>query len=178
MRLRRLALAALLAALTAVCAQIALPNPLLPGVPFTLQIFAVCLTGALLPPRWAFASQAVYLLLGAMGLAVFAGGGAGPAVLFSMVGGFLWAYPPAAAVCAWIAGGRRAYLRLATAEVVGIAVVYAGGLAGMVLFGHLPLNGRTVLGLASFLPWDVLKALLAAAVALRLRVAVPEAAGS
>ncbi len=178
MRLRRLALAALLAALTAVCAQIALPNPLLPGVPFTLQIFAVCLTGALLTPRWAFASQAVYLLLGAVGLPVFAGGAAGPAVLFSVVGGFLWAYPLAAAACAWIAGGRCAYPRLAAAEVAAIVVVYAGGLAGMVLLGHLPLNTRTLLGLGSFLPWDLLKALLAAAVTLRLRVAVPELAGS
>lgn len=178
MRLRRLALAALLAALTAVCAQIALPNPLLPGVPFTLQIFAVCLTGALLPPRWAFASQAVYLLMGAVGLPVFAGGAAGPAVLFSVVGGFLWAYPFAAAVCAWVAGARCPYLRLAAAEVVGIAVVYAGGLAGMVALGHLPLNTGTVLGLTSFLPWDLIKALLAATVTLRLRVAVPEVAGS
>lgn len=178
MRLRRLVLAALLAALTAVCAQIALPNPFLPAVPFTLQIFAVCLTGALLPPRWAFAAQAVYLLLGAVGLPVFAGGAAGPAVLFSVVGGFLWAYPFAAAVCAWLAGARAPYLRLAAAEGVTIVVVYAGGLAGMVVLGHLPPNGRTLLGLLSFLPWDLLKALVAAAVTLRLRVAVPEVTGS
>ena len=42
-------------------------------IPFTLALFAIFLTGALLSPRYAFLSVLVYLLLGAFGVPVFAG---------------------------------------------------------------------------------------------------------
>ncbi len=172
-RLRFLILAALLAAITAICSLLAVPNPLLPSVPFTLQVFAVCLTGVLLPPGWALAAQAVYLFLGVIGAPVFAGGASGPGVLFTLTGGFLWSYPLAAYACAAIAGARPAPLwRLVAAGVAAIAVIYALGFAGMVVFGHLPADAATLLGLASFLPWDLVKAVLAALVAVRVRAAV------
>jgi len=176
MRLRLLVLAALLAAVTAVCSLLAIPNPLLPSVPFTLQVFAVCLTGLLLPPGWACAAQVVYLGLGVAGMPVFAGGTAGPAVLVSATGGFLWAYPLAAAACAAVAGtapGRRAVpWRLGAGALTAIVVIYAGGLAGLVAFGHAALGLATLLGLSSFVPWDAAKALLAAVLAVRLRAAL------
>jgi len=171
-RLRLLVSAALMAAVTAVCSLIAIPNPLIPGVPFTLQVFAVCLTGALLPPRWAFAAEAVYLLLGAAGLPVFAGGASGAGVLFTVTGGFLWSYPFAAAACAAVAGRRSGFWRLAAGGAVAIVLIYGIGFAGMVAFGHVPPDAATLLGLGSFLPWDLLKAALAAAAAVRVRHAL------
>jgi biotin transport system substrate-specific component len=170
-RLRLLVLAALLAALTAVCSLLALPNPLVPGVPFTLQVLAVCLAGMLLPPRWAAASQIVYVLLGAIGLPVFAGGGAGVGVLVSVTGGFLWGYPFAAAACAAIAG-RGGWARLVLGGIAAIVVIYAFGFAGMVVFGHVRPDLASALGLGSFLPWDLAKAVIAAALAVRLRAAL------
>lgn len=172
MRLRHLVLAAFLAAITAICSLLAIPNPLLPTVPFTLQVFAVCLTGLLLPIGWAFAAQVVYLLLGIIGLPVFAGGASGPAVLFTVTGGFLWSYPLAAAACSLLAGRRAPLWRLLAGGVVAILVIYALGFAGMVQFGHLPATAATLLGLGTFLPWDLLKAGIAAAAALRVRAAL------
>ncbi len=172
MRLRLLVFAALLAAVTAVCALIAIPNPLIPSVPFTLQVFAVCLAGMLLPARWAFAAETVYLLLGAAGLPVFAGGASGGGVLFTVTGGFLWSYPFAAAACAATAGRHGEFWRLAAGGTVAIMVIYAFGLAGMVGFGHLPADAATLVGLGSFLPWDLVKAGLAAAGAVRIRRAL------
>lgn len=169
MRPRLLVLAALLAAVTAACSWIAVPNPLLPSVPFTLQVLAVCLTGMVLPPGWAFAAEAVYLFLGVIGVPVFAGGASGAGVLVSVTGGFLWSYPFAAAACAAIAG--RSLWRLVAGGVAAIAVIYAFGLAGMVVFGHVAASGATLLGLGTFLPWDVGKAVLAAVLAVRLRSA-------
>lgn len=168
MRLRFAILAALMAAITAVCSLIAIPNPLV-HVPFTLQVFAVCLTGLVLPPGWAFAAQIVYLFLGVIGVPVFAGGAAGAGVLFTVTGGFLWAYPLAAAACSAVAG--RAYWRLVAGGLLAIVIIYALGFAGMVVFGHVPANGKALLGLASFLPLDVVKAVVAATVAVRLRAA-------
>ncbi len=172
MRLRHLTLAALLAAVTAVCSLLAIPNPLVPGVPFTLQVLAVCLTGMLLPPGFAAAAQVVYLLLGAVGIPVFAGGAAGAGVLVSLTGGFLWGYPPAAAACAAIAGPRPSWARLISGGVAAILIVYAFGFAGLVAFGHLRADLATAAGLGTFLPWDLGKAVLAALLAHRLRAAL------
>ncbi len=171
MRLRLMVRSALFVAVTAVCALIAIPNPLV-AVPFTLQVLAVCLTGLVLPPRWAFAVQAVYLGLGAVGVPVFAGGTSGPGILVSISGGFLWSYPFAAALAAVIAGQRGGLGRLVAAGVAAIAVIYAFGFAGMVVFGHLPADLKSLAGLGLFVPWDVLKAVLAALIALRLRRAM------
>ena len=82
---RSLVLAALCAALLAICSWISIPA----AVPFTLQTFAVFLTLLLLPARAGILSIAVYLLLGAAGLPVFSGFRGGPAALFGPTGGYL-----------------------------------------------------------------------------------------
>ena len=81
-----LVLAALFAALTAVLAQIQLP---IGPVPFNLAVFGAFLAGMLLAPAWAAASMGVYMLLGAVGIPVFAGFMGGPAVLLSKTGGYV-----------------------------------------------------------------------------------------
>lgn len=82
---RSLVLAALFAALLAVCSWISIPA----AVPFTLQTFAVFLTLLLLPAREGILAIAVYLLLGAVGLPVFSGFRGGPSALFGPTGGYL-----------------------------------------------------------------------------------------
>lgn len=62
-------------------------------IPFTLALFSIFLTGALLSPRYAFLSVLAYLLLGAFGVPVFAGLKGGIQVLTGMTGGYLAAYP-------------------------------------------------------------------------------------
>ena len=61
---------AMFAALIAVCSWISLP---IGPVPFTLQTFAVCLCAGLLGTRLAMYSVLVYIVLGAIGVPVFAG---------------------------------------------------------------------------------------------------------
>ena len=81
MRAAVMARVALMAALTAVGAQISIPLPFT-LVPFTLQVLMVVLAGLLLGARYGALSQVVYLMLGAIGLPVFAGftGGLGHVV--------------------------------------------------------------------------------------------------
>ena len=69
MKTRELAYTGILAALIAVCSWISIPT----AVPFTLQTFAVFLTLGLLGGRLGTLAVTVYLLLGAVGLPVFAG---------------------------------------------------------------------------------------------------------
>ena len=78
--------ASMFGAATAVGAFISIP---IPPVPITLQTLFTYLAGALLGGRLGALSQFVYLLLGVMGLPVFALGKAGFGVLFGPTGGYI-----------------------------------------------------------------------------------------
>lgn len=82
-------LSSLFAALTAVCAWISLP---IPPIAFTLQTFGVLLALGVLGGRWGTVSIGLYLLLGAIGLPVFAGFQSGAVALPGPTGGFLWGF--------------------------------------------------------------------------------------
>jgi biotin transport system substrate-specific component len=157
------------ALLVALAAQVALPLPGTP-VPFTLQVPAVLLVGGLLGPAMGAASLALYLAMGLAGLPVFAAlGPLGPARLLGPTGGYLLAYPVAAAVTGQLMGSGRSWLRLGGALLAGLAAIHLGGVAQLaVLTGDL---GRAMrLGSLPFLPFDLFKLLL---VGLALRRLTP-----
>lgn len=70
----------------------ALTIPLPTGVPVTLQTFGMALCGYVLGWKLGTLAVLLYLLLGTIGIPVFAGMGAGPGVLFGNLGGFLWGF--------------------------------------------------------------------------------------
>jgi biotin transport system substrate-specific component len=149
--------------LTALSARLALPVPGT-AVPFTFQVFAVLLAGVLLGPRLGAASQIAYLTVGIAGLPVFAFG-AGAAYLFGPTGGYLLATPLAAFVAGLLAG--PSVWRMSTAAVAGLAVIYAGGLSWLAVFGSL--NAAIAVGIQPFLVADLVKVVLVVIVALRFR---------
>ena len=140
-----LVLTALFAALTAVLAQIQLP---IGPVPFNLAVFGAFLAGMLLAPAWAAASMGVYMLLGAVGIPVFAGFMGGPAVLLGKTGGYVIGY---------------IFIALATALAVKrsgkLPVIGAAMLAGLLIcygFGTAWFMAVTGADLVSALGWCVL----------------------
>jgi len=148
MKTRYLILAALFAVLTALGSLIRIPMPV---SAFTLQIFFCAMSGFLLGSRWGAVSQIGYLLLGVIGLPVFASG-AGLGAFLTPTGGFLLALVP----MAWICGKTgKGYLAL--------VVLYAIGLPYMHLIITLYLQKpwhiwQTLLyGMIIFLPLDLLK---------------------
>ena len=126
-RIQYLTTAAMMVAITAVCAQIVLPLPFTP-VFFTLAILAVLLTGSVLPPRWAFGAMACYLLLGAFGAPVFGGFKGGPGVLVGPTGGYLVAYPLMALLISWVCSkGTKTFWRCFAAMMSAMVLCYAFG---------------------------------------------------
>jgi len=87
-----LALIAGFAALVAVCAILPAINISGP-VPITLQTFGVLLSGAVLGARRGFLAVLLYLVLGAAGLPIFAGGSSGMATFTGPSGGYLISFP-------------------------------------------------------------------------------------
>jgi biotin transport system substrate-specific component len=157
--------------LTVVAAQISIPLPFTP-VPFTLQPMVVLLGGAALGARLGMASQALYLLLGAAGLPVFAASPVLPQGIFRLLGptgGYLLTYPIAAFVAGALAqrGFDRTYWRSVVAMAAGLALIFAGGVAWLAWFAqptHVGFAAALQAGLYPFLPADMLKICVAAAV--------------
>lgn len=149
------------AALTALGARLSVP---LPGgvVPMTLQPVAVLLAGAILGSRAGAASQVAYLAAGAMGLPVFAAGG-GAAYLIGPTGGYLLAFPAAAAI-AGLAGKRSGHWFGAALWLgLALAAIHVGGLAWLSILGGESLF--TAAAVRPFILGDALKVLLVLAIA-------------
>ena len=85
-----LTVCAMFVALLVIFSQIAIPLPM--GVPINLALLAVYLCALLLPLPYALMTIGVYLLLGLLGVPVFAGFRGGPAALFGKTGGYLLGY--------------------------------------------------------------------------------------
>jgi biotin transport system substrate-specific component len=165
--------AALMAAVTAVAAQISIP--LFP-VPFTLQVLAVILSGLLLGVRHGALAQAVYVLVGAVGVPVFAGFTGGH--IFGPTGGYLISYPIAAAV-AGIAAKTVARDSRSRAlwfgffwGCAGLAVIYAFGATWLALISGLTPTEAIVAGVGRFVIFDLIKVGLATLVAVAAAPAI------
>lgn len=156
--------AALFVALTGAFAYVSFPFPLSPA-PVTLQVLGVFLAGILLGPVWGGAAMALYLVAGALGAPVFAGGAAGFGALVGESAGYLWSYPIAAALVGLIAHGGLAVraserihpARLVGAMAAGTVVIYALGVLGLMLVLGLSPTNAVVAGALVFLPAEAVK---------------------
>ena len=172
MKTKKLILTALFAALTAAGAFIKIPTP---PVSFTLQVFFTVLAGILLGPWYGALSQAVYVLLGLVGLPIFTAGG-GFSYVFNPTFGFLLGLIPMAMVTGLIA--RRTgpkFWSLLLAGAAGLAALYAVGLPWLHVIQTVYLENAAwtlqntfVGGMLIFLPWDALKLVVAALLGCRL----------
>ena len=151
------------AGLTAVAAQLSFPVPGSP-VPVTGQTFAVLLTAAALGPARGLAAQALYLVMGAVGLPVFAGAGHGPGVIFGASGGYLIGFLAAAAITGYGArrGADRSPVRTLLLFALASVVIYAIGTTWLCLDTGMSVGAGISAGVTPFLPGDTAKALLAA----------------
>ena len=96
---KELAYIALMTAVISVLAPISLP--IVGEVPISLATLAVMLSGVLLGSRNGAAAAALYLVLGAIGVPVFAGYTSGAGILFGVTGGYLFGYIPLAFLSGW-----------------------------------------------------------------------------
>lgn len=172
-RVRRASMAARLAVeaslilggslLVAASAQLAVPLPFSP-VPITGQTFAVLLVGAALGSVRGSLAMLAYLAQGAAGLPVFSAGGCCVAWLIGPTAGYLWSYP----LVAWIVGSLaergwdRRLLTSALAMLAGNAVIYLIALPWLAFF--VGADQVLATGLVPFIPGDLIKIGLAAAV--------------
>lgn len=171
---------ALVAAFTALIVVLGFAGRLYPfgmAIPITLQSLGVMLAGALLGWKRGAAAVLVLLLLCAIGLPVLAGGIGGLGVFAGPTSGFLLGYLAGAAAVGWLVQSRLPAVSfgwLLVANIVGgIGVVHLFGVPGMMLRGGMTLSQALAVDVV-FMPGDLLKAIVAAGVAVAVYRALPD----
>ena len=190
-KLTDMILIGLFAALIAVCAQIQIPA----AVPFTLQTFAIFLAAGLLGGKRGTVSVVIYILLGMVGLPVFAGFRGGIAALLGTTGGYIigfifsallmWALEkPVSSLFGKETGAdskKNIFRKMAgpaISMILGLIVCYIFGTAWFVI---VYTNTKEPIGIMTALGWcvfpfiipDLIKIALALVLTLRLRKFVP-----
>lgn len=123
---KEMVLTAMLTAVMAVCSWISVPAE----IPFTLQTFAVFCAVGLLGGRNGLFSILVYILLGAIGIPVFAGPSGGIGIILGNTGGYIVGFVFIALIC-WLTEklfGSGLIVRIIS-MLIGLAVMYAFGTA-------------------------------------------------
>ena len=169
---RELVLIAMFSALTAVCAWISIPfGP----IEFTLQTFAVFLLIMLLGGMKATISVTVYILVGAVGVPVFAGFGAGLGVLFGKTGGYIIGFLLMGPLFSLMTKlfGKKLLVQI-IALVTGLLVCYAFGTAW---FMYIYMRDTGDVGLMTVLSWCVFPYIIPDAVKMAVAVLISKKYG-
>ncbi|AAL81801.1 biotin transporter BioY [Pyrococcus furiosus DSM 3638] len=169
MRARDIALSGVFAALTAVGAQISVP---LGPVPFTFQVLMVFLSGLVLGAKLGALSQAIYLLLGALGLPVFARFSGGIIHIYGPTGGYLLAFPIAAFISGYFSEKAKTFWGKLGGCLLGLSVIYILGWARLGMWLGMDFKKAFYLGVAPFIVFDIIKALMALVISDKIKKAL------
>ena len=165
--LKPLVFSALFAALTAAVSPFKIPLGFTP-VAITLQTLVVLMSGAMLGPYYGALAMILYVVVGALGLPVFAGGGPGIGAILGPTGGYLISYFIAAFAIGKVVQMRKEpkYIDYAIAMVVGTLIIYLLGAGwAMVVLPELTLAAVLIGWVLPFIIGDTIKLLAAAYIA-------------
>ena len=152
----RLTMIAMMAAVIAIMAQIAIPST----VPVTLQTAAMFCCIIILPPRDALPAICTYILLGAIGLPVFANFKGGFGVLLGPTGGFILGMIFGTYIGGLLLRGRYSLPRAVTACVIADAVCLILGALQFSLVMSTSVKAAFALACLPYIPFDILKLVL------------------
>ena len=166
---RDLCFVGIFTAIIVVMAQLSVPMPY--GVPMTLQTLAIPLAGVILGAKNGTFSTLVYVLLGAIGVPVFAGFTGGLGIVIGSTGGFILSFP-IMALTAGIGADKGSKIWLAAGLLVGAVINY---LCGMFMYSFVTgsdLQKAFVACVLPFIPTAIIKAVLAGVLGLNIRNAL------
>ena len=149
---------ALFTALIAVLAQVSIPLP--GGVPMTLQTFAVPLAGLVLGSKRGTISATVYVLLGAVGVPVFANFTGGLGSVLGMTGGFIISFPLMAFLAGLAVKKNVKSPLLWLWLILGTLANYAVGTLWFMVVAKSTLTAALTACVIPFIPTTILKILL------------------
>lgn len=163
---KKMVFTAMFTALIAVCSILSVP---IGEVPVTLQTFAVCLSAAMLGWKRGTLSVFIYILLGAVGVPVFAGMSGGIGILAGPTGGYIIGFLLTALIVGFSAQRwSRKALPLTISMVLGVLACYAVGTVWFMLVTKMHIGESLMLCVVPFLIPDGVKIALATVLSNRL----------
>lgn len=156
----------LAAALIAILAQISIPMPA--GVPMTLQTFAIPFVAIILGSKKGTIAAVIYVLLGAVGLPVFAGFKGGLGIVLGLTGGFIVSFP----IMAFLAGlglEMGGTVKLYAGLVAGAVINYIIGTCWFVVAAHSTFAAAFAACVLPFIPTAIIKIILAGIIGKKVR---------
>ncbi len=159
-------LIALFATLTTIGAYISIPIGV---VPFTFQTLFVMLSGLLLGSKKGALSMIVYVLMGLVGMPVFANGLSGIGIIFKPTFGYLIGFIVASYIIGLIHEKTKHFKFYFIAPFVGLVAIYIIGVPYLyyifntIIYPDMPIDGMMALkyGFFPFIAFDLIKAALA-----------------
>ncbi|MDR5588836.1 MULTISPECIES: biotin transporter BioY [Clostridium] len=146
------------AVITAICAQISIPFF---QVPFTMQVFAIVLSAVILGYKKAFISQIIYILLGAIGLPVFAGFKGGIQALLGPTGGYITSFLLMVLIIGYFSEKYNDnYFIISFSGTLGIIICYIIGTAQLAFILNITFSGALKIGVLPFVIFDLAKIFL------------------
>ena len=166
-RLKMMITAAMFAGIIAVAAQIMIA---IPPVPFSLLTIAVMLTATILPKESACLAITIYILLGLVGIPVFAGMKGGPGILLGPTGGYILATLPAVVCISFLLAtfGHNKLVAI-VANVLSVIIILSIGTVWLKIVSGLSWEGAFKGGMLVFLIPDIVKSIVAAIVGILIR---------
>ena len=160
-RVFSLAVTGLMAAVICVLGPLSIP---LPGdlVPVSLGTLGVFLASVILGWKKGLIAVLIYLLIGFVGLPVFAGFTAGAGKLFGPTGGYLIGYIPTVLIAGFFADRFRGKkLMMLLGIILGTAVLYVFGSLWLSWQAKMSIGAAFMAGCVPFIPADLVKAFIA-----------------
>lgn len=167
MKTKDLIICSLFAAITCVLAQISIPFP--GGVPLTMQTLAVSLTGIILGSKRGFIAQGIYVLLGAIGMPVFASFSGGLQIIVGPTGGFILSFPIMAYIIGYICERNNNKGIVLLAMILGSIVNYFIGSLQFAFITKSTMMQAFIACVAPFIITGLVKSVLAAIIGIKLK---------
>ena len=153
---REIIICGLFASITAILAQISIPIPFT-TVPLTMQVFAVMLCGTLLGPRLGSISQMIYILLGAIGMPVFAQMSGGISAIVGPTGGFILSFPIVTLVVGYFSYKYNTIQLTTIGMLIGLVLSYLIGTLQFALMMNVSMIEGLALCVIPFIVVDLIK---------------------
>ncbi len=157
-----LVMMAMFTALLCVSAYISIPTPLPNAAHITLLNFMIILIALVFKLRDSAIIIALWMILGAIGVPVFIGGGSGLGYLFGVFGGYTFSFIFAAIVIGLLQGKQYSRVRYTCISILGVVVIDVIGMFWWKFNGNLTWKVAFLSGFVAFIPLDIVKAVIAA----------------
>ena len=158
-----LVMMAMFTAILCASAYLSIPTPLPNAAHITLLNFMIILI-----------IIALWMIMGAIGVPVFIGGGAGLGYLFGVFGGYTFSFIIASIVVGLIKGKKYKRLKYTIVAIIGVVIIDIVGMIWWKFNGNLTWKVAFLSGFVAFIPLDLVKAVIAAQLVPLFKRLLPE----